>query len=378
MVGIFNHYPLYIYLTEYRKALTAYESSIHDLASLQKSYEETKESVWKITENRASESSRCADNRRVTGEHFYRQCHMDEVAVQDVRKKLEQIRQLLHKTSFQYKCTAELARFQVESYLYGIVKKNPATSNISDYSSIIPRAECIPLSETNELRICIGIIISFLRIPVSNDIFLHDLGTWLKACSGILLRVATFFDQLFLLNHILRSPSSVIQWTASLLQISLPGEFSGGSCNNPFVKHFVALLRCVLIPTKGRNEFLSAFTLDHLDDDVDSTWIVVDPDAEGTEMMRSTAVVDMQENDIFLLLTQFPFNKLFSLVLGSDCLELDLFARITEHEVLALLAFSHGFLDVLMQGVLCAIFSQQRYETFVQDRFSICGGDFHL
>ncbi|XP_055355114.1 ectopic P granules protein 5 homolog [Paramacrobiotus metropolitanus] len=349
-VAAFVKHPLYIYLMEYLKALTAYENSIQDLHNLIKAYEGSRDGVWKITDNRVAENSRCADSNKVTGEHFYRQCHLDQNALKDLGTNLEKIRELLYRTSFNHKCTAELARFQVESFLYSAVRRNPVTSSIADSSSFVPHAGCIKMSETSELRVCIGVLFSFHRIPLGSEKFREDIKLWLCGCVGILIRYSTFYDQLFVLNQILRCPSPVIQWSAAFLQIALPNSFTPKSCNDPFVKHFIVMLRVLLLPVKAKTEFLSHLALDTLEnDDADASWIVVDPDADGQELMGGS-VTEVQENDIFVLLAQFPFSRLFSTVFGSDFLDLEPFGMIVEYDVLALFGFCYEFLDVISEG----------------------------
>lgn len=345
------HHPLYIYLAEYHQALVASETAREDLNTLRNAYDQLRDSVWKITDNRAVEPATCADNRNVYGEQYYRQCHLDQTALSDLASNLERIRELLYQTCFQHQCTAELARLQIEVYLHDVIRTKPLTANLNDSLSTVPRPELVALTETSELRTCIGILFAFHRIPLSSAKFREDVRLWLTETVGTLLRVSTFYDQIFLLCHLLRCPSSVIQWAAAFLQISLPQTFSGKLYNDPYIKHFVVLFQCLLIPTKARNAYLSAFTINHFgSDDADSSWIMVDPDADGAEMMKIATTVDIEENDVFQLMMQFPCNRMFSSLFGSDCLDLGPFGAILEYDVLALFGFCHEFLDILTEG----------------------------
>ena len=162
----FQRHPLYVYLNEYLKAITAYEAMLSDLKQLEKAYETARDGVWQITDNKVKESSRCADNKHVTGEHFYRQCHLNMNSLSQVEAHLEKIRQTLFRSSFAHKCTAELARFQVNAYLYDAIRNSPATATIRDTSPVVPRPEFVKLHETSELRLCVGILFAFHRIPI--------------------------------------------------------------------------------------------------------------------------------------------------------------------------------------------------------------------
>ena len=199
-------------------------------------------------------------------------------------------------------------------------------------------------------------IILFSRVPLGSEKFRSDIKVWLTGCVGILIRASTFFDELFLLNHLLRCPSSVLTWASCFLQISLPSTFSGKNCHNPYVKHLMTMLQCVLQPTKARDDFLSAFSINQSFDDSrdgDSTWIVLDPDVEedGTGGMKLTTTMEVQENDVFYLLKQFPFDRLFSCLCGSDCVDLEPFVHVTEYDVLGLFSFCHEFLELLVEGL---------------------------
>ncbi|OQV20756.1 Ectopic P granules protein 5-like protein [Hypsibius exemplaris] len=358
LVGSFLRHPLYIYLNEYLKAVTAYEAALQDLKKIQRLCEQTREDVWKITDQRVSETGRCADNKAVTGEHFYRQCHLNKVALTEFGMHLESIRSFLYDTSFRFKCTAELARFQVECFLFEVLRDNPLTGGLRDCAAAIPRGDFVKTPETAEIRICVSVLFAFHRMPLGSEKFRSDIKAWLTGSVGILIRASSFFDQLFLLNHLLRCPSSVLQWASVFLQLTVPPSFSSKNCHNPFVKHFVTMLQCLLMPAKSRDDYLSAFTINQSsmeDDDKhdgDSSWIVVDPDAEGDmEVMKLTTTMDVEENDVFYLLKQFPFDGLFSCLFGSDTVNLEPFAHITEYDVLGLFGFCYEFLELLVQGL---------------------------
>ena len=166
LVASFHRHPLHIYLNEYLKAITAYEAALQDLKKLQRLYEQTREDVWKITDNRVAETGKCGDNKTVTGEQFYRQCHLNKIALAELETHLESIRHFLYDTSFGFKCTAELARFQVECFLFDVIRGNPVTGGLQDDAPTTSRSDWLKVPETAEIRVCVSILFAFHRLVV--------------------------------------------------------------------------------------------------------------------------------------------------------------------------------------------------------------------
>lgn len=68
-----------------------------------------------------------------------------------------------------------------------------------------------------------------------------------------MLRIGTFEDHLYVLNHIMRCPAGVGSWAARLVQIpSIPSneEFSPLVFGNPCLDHVITAFSTVLIPTR--------------------------------------------------------------------------------------------------------------------------------
>ena len=68
-----------------------------------------------------------------------------------------------------------------------------------------------------------------------------------------LLRVSTFDDHLFILNHIMRCPAGVGSWAAQLIQVpAIPSnqELVPLPFGNQYLDHLVTCLSTLLIPTR--------------------------------------------------------------------------------------------------------------------------------
>ena len=124
------------------------------------------------------------------------------------------------------------------------------------------------------------------------------------------------------------------------------------------------MLRCLLIPAKARDDYLSSFAINQpsSDQDPDSSWIMVDPDAEGQDTMRASTTMEVQESDVFSLLKQYRFDQLYNCLFGSDCLDLEPFSQINEYDVLSLFGFCYELLEILVEGLSNSMLNKyQRY-----------------
>lgn len=55
-----------------------------------------------------------------------------------------------------------------------------------------------------DLRLAIAVLFTFQRRPIKDEGFISDTRNWLTRLVAILLRVATWRDHMFILNHVLR------------------------------------------------------------------------------------------------------------------------------------------------------------------------------
>lgn len=110
-----------------------------------------------------------------------------------------------------------------------------------------------------ELRMCVTILFNFQRRVLKDGKFVTDTREWLSKLVAVLLRVATWQDHLFLLNHILRCPGGVMNWAKSFVQAPVPPKVTGLSSspfNDPYLDHMIATLAVILLPIKDRDKFL--------------------------------------------------------------------------------------------------------------------------
>ena len=77
-----------------------------------------------------------------------------------------------------------------------------------------------------------------------------------------LLRVATYRDHLFLLNHVLRAPAGVGRWASGFVQIPGPASLAlQTTLGSPVLDHAVTCLATVLLPVRYCTAALSSAQL---------------------------------------------------------------------------------------------------------------------
>lgn len=111
---------------------------------------------------------------------------------------------------------------------------------------------------------CITILFNFQRRVLKDGKFVTDTREWLSKLVAILLRVATWQDHLFLLNHILRCPGGVMNWAKSFVQAPVrpnATELCSSPFNDPYLDHMIATLAVMLLPIKERDKFLEQVNL---------------------------------------------------------------------------------------------------------------------
>lgn len=75
-----------------------------------------------------------------------------------------------------------------------------------------------------------------------------------------LLRVASYRDHLFLLNHVLRAPGGVGRWASSFVQVPGPASLTlQTTLGSPVLDHAVTCLATVLLPIKYVHSFVHQF-----------------------------------------------------------------------------------------------------------------------
>ncbi|KAK6035028.1 hypothetical protein COOONC_27467 [Cooperia oncophora] len=141
-----------------------------------------------------------------------------------------------------------------------------------------------------------------LRFPSLAKRFTDALTGWAKELICVLYMLCRCEDAQFVLNHLLRLPSPIIEWAAPFVQTFIQAP------SPPKVKvdYCVTMLSHLMNPISARETFLRQIGLSESED---STWAILSGDEEEGEF----SLVTINEADLTGLLDQLPISELYSL-----------------------------------------------------------------
>ncbi|KAK6010846.1 hypothetical protein OSTOST_24087, partial [Ostertagia ostertagi] len=141
-----------------------------------------------------------------------------------------------------------------------------------------------------------------LRFPSLAKRFTDALTGWAKELICVLYMLCRCEDAQFVLNHLLRLPSPIVEWAAPFVQTFIQAP------SPPKVKvdYCVTMLSHLMNPISARETFLRQIGLSESED---STWAILSGDEEEGDF----SLVTINEADLTGLLDQLPISELYSL-----------------------------------------------------------------
>ncbi|XP_011143291.1 ectopic P granules protein 5 homolog isoform X2 [Harpegnathos saltator] len=334
----------------------------YDLDRLKKNCRETQKQLWCLEKTSITESGECQDGNPVSASHEYAIAHFNQQTLIALSRTLTAIKDALHNSQALYCYEAESLRLQIEHYVQRVARSFSEFASLSQTApaNLLPEQ---PPSQTApqlvELRMCVTILFNFQRRVLKDGKFVTDTREWLSKLVAILLRVATWQDHLFLLNHILRCPGGVMNWAKSFVQAPVHLKVTGlcsSPFNDPYLDHMIATLAMILLPIKERDKFLEQVQVSLQDTSSspgDTVWVMLDEEGEEDEDIANLGA-NLFESDLISLLHQIPLDKLFEQVLFIHCQNNRYYQEenaITDHHMLRLFAFYTTLVRLLKQGL---------------------------
>lgn len=258
-----QQHKLYELLMSYLRVRNHLTINSHDLENLKKTCKETQKQLWCLDKTSITESGECQDGNPVNATHEYSIAHFSQQILVALSRNLSSIKEKLHSTQALYCYEAEMLKLQIEYYVQKVCMACKEFANIPQNAPVnfIPvQTQLQTIPQLIELRMCITILFNFQRKLLKDWKFVNDSREWLTKLISILLRVASWQDHLFILNHILRCPGGVMNWAQSYVQVPTPltidPKINRISLNEPHFDHMVAILAVILLPVKDREVFL--------------------------------------------------------------------------------------------------------------------------
>uniref|UniRef100_A0A3P8W6G9 Ectopic P-granules autophagy protein 5 homolog (C. elegans) n=1 Tax=Cynoglossus semilaevis TaxID=244447 RepID=A0A3P8W6G9_CYNSE len=327
-----------------RRQLTQSHTQLHTLSSDCKS---TQNRLWSFRDEQLTLQGVCADQSKVCGYHRFQQADFCQSVLAELRRLFETRSELLHQKVALHAYTALLSRLQVESYLYQLLK---------DFSG----RQSQPCS-LQTLKEAISVLFSFTRRVLDDTQFQSDIHHWLERLVAVLLHVGGSGEHLYILCHLLCCPAEVGKWASSFLQIQVLGNTFG-------VEHFMQALAVLMSPPRHRAEFLGHMKpCDHQSssgsEPGSGNWTLVDEGGEEDEDPESSWLL-LCEDDLISLLNQFPFQQLYSHMLGISRQGVYEPQVYSSQKMMRLFAFASSLIEILALGL--QTYNRARYRQLVK------------
>ncbi|VDH94339.1 Hypothetical predicted protein, partial [Mytilus galloprovincialis] len=280
-----DNHEFYEILLSYLRARKNLIQSEGEIKVLHEQYTAIKEQSWVTSKHFVTAKGPCGDGVTCKANHQYEMIDFDDDAFKRLKKSLETIRENLQTKLSLHSYSSQLARLQVESYIHNLFITSPLLRDIP--SNAPPQALGLHSPnnqhQINRLRDCITVLYMFHRRPVSDNEFVINTRGWTQRLVSALVKVASFDDHMFILNHILRCPAGVGTWAANFIQMpAIPQSVT--SFGNPALDHYIACLALVLTPIRAREDFVclmrEAVNTSPDPQQVTNPWVLINCDGE--------------------------------------------------------------------------------------------------
>ncbi|XP_017269325.1 ectopic P granules protein 5 homolog isoform X2 [Kryptolebias marmoratus] len=327
-----------------RRQLSQSHTQLHTQSSDCRS---TQNRLWSFRDEQLTLQGVCADQSKVCGYHRFQQAEFSQTVLAELRVLFDSCSELLHQKVVLHAYTALLSRLQVESYLHRLLK---------DYSG----SQSQPCS-LQPLKEAISVLFSFTRRVLDDTQFQTDIHQWLERLVVTLLHVGGSEEHLYLLCHLLCCPAGVGKWATPFLQIQVWGNSAG-------VQDFMQALAILMSPARHRAEFLGH--MKPCDSQTSTTsgpqsgnWTLVDEGGEEDEDPETSWLL-LCEEDLISLLNQFPFQQLYSHMLGMSKQGVYEPQACSSQKMMRVFAFASSLIEILSLGL--QTYNRARYRQLVK------------
>lgn len=304
----YDGYELYELLCNYQRAFNQLGVCEKSLYELREQFSEFEKIVWAIKSETVREESTCKDENSVEATHKYHTATFKQEVFTQLERSLKQVKELTKDSFPLYTYSVQLCRTQIDHFFHkNFSHINLQSFEIQGYHGDYPNAEVE--SSANDLRMAISTLFIFARKATLHPSFLLDCKRWLSNCVGLLLRIATLKDHLFIVNHVLRiPPGHVNKWACCFVQIpkipipNHPSEFCG-TFSHIYLDYALASLNLILNPVAKREDFLRYHDTPYKvvgANDSSHQWVVIDSDGEDDPEDATF----FKESDLIALLHQ--------------------------------------------------------------------------
>ncbi|BES95244.1 Ectopic P granules protein 5 homolog [Nesidiocoris tenuis] len=352
--GSVQRHPLYELLQRYLKSRDKLNANVVEIETLIKETKEIQQRLWILETVKVTEAGECQDGNPVEASHQYQVGTLDELVLSKLAKNLAIIRDKANEQHALHSYSCLTTKLQIENF---VRKLNAIHSNLPHNA---PVSLCeVPVPRTPELRGAISVLFYFLRQPNKDQGFVADCVNWLHNIVATLLRISSWQDHMFLLNHVFRCPGGVSKWATGYIQAPAP-PFDASNINI-YLDHMISVISIIVSPIKDRDMFLAQ--LEKSMDDSEETWVMVD--SEGEDEGSGASSLHLRENDIIAFFNQIPLDCLFSLSFGLQRRDnAYVLTRISSGQMLRTIAITRQLIKIFGHGINTYIDS--KYQQFAK------------
>ncbi|OXB77175.1 UNVERIFIED_CONTAM: hypothetical protein H355_014746 [Colinus virginianus] len=316
-------YELLLNYMRCRKQLLLAEA---ELQAMTTDCQNIKGRLWTFKEEQKTVQGVCADQCKVTGHHRYQTVEMNGSVLGELKKLFEAKAEHVHQTLALHTYTSVLSRLQVESYVYRLLNSSSLLRSVAlqQQEQVSKQSENLS-SDLSHLKECISVLFSFTRRVIEDPQFQSDLLMWLQR-----------------LIRVLDNPSGVFHFMQSLALLMSP------------VKNRVDFM-CHMKPNERKSSSSSGKE--------SGNWTLVDEGGEEDEDPETSWIL-LLEDDLIVLLSQFPFHELFQHFLGFKSAGTYFPEKTSSQEMMKIFAFANSLVELLSVGL--ETFNRARYRQFVK------------
>jgi len=202
-------FELFELLSNYLRACNHLTGCEKSLSALKDACDDLEKRVWTLNVKQLTQNTTCEDGVTLTASYKVHEAQFNQPTFPQLTRTLKDIKELLKDSFSLHTYSVQLSRTQIEHFLFKFFGNfNLESFQIQNYTPGYPTQD-VRVSAAL-LKRTITVIFHFLRKPLLHSSFTKDCQDWVSRCTGLLLRIATIEDHIFLLNHVVRLPPRVV------------------------------------------------------------------------------------------------------------------------------------------------------------------------
>uniref|UniRef100_A0A0K0CZA5 Ectopic P granules protein 5 n=1 Tax=Angiostrongylus cantonensis TaxID=6313 RepID=A0A0K0CZA5_ANGCA len=288
---------------------------------------------WIVEQHTVESKGRCGENKEAHGMAHFLKTTLRPEKVDELNNLLSASRTHLLDERLCLEAQFRSTALQVQWFVIFINQRFMEENRLSAHSPPNLLENAVNSNGRVLLLGALSDLFFHLRFPVLPKRVTDVLISWVQELVCVLYMCCRCEDAQFVLNHLLRLPSPIVDWAPPLVQTFIQAP------SHPKVKldHCITMLSHLLNPITARDSFLRQIGLSEAED---STWTILSDDDEEGDF----SLITINECDLTSLFEQLPISELYSLAYlsFSNSEKGDLFAALIAFQLLLMKVLDTG------------------------------------